>query len=53
MKKLMIIGFVAAFSFACTTPETDQDIEAYGTKKSESVNTEGSSDEFEFDNSED
>ena len=53
MKKLMILGLAAAFTLACTTPAADEDLEAYGTKKSESVNTEGKSSDNDLDNSED
>lgn len=54
MKKLIIIGLAAAFMLACTAPEiSENEYEEYGTKKSESVNTEGNSDKYEYDNSED
>ena len=53
MKKLVIIGLLAAFTIGCTRPEINEEIAEYGTKKSESVNTEGDGSEYEHDNTDD
>ena len=52
MKKLIIVVLLAIFAIACTKPEINT-YEEYGTKKSQSVNSEGSSEELKADNSED
>ena len=58
MKKLIIVGLVAAFAFGCTAPEiSDNAFETHGTKKSESITSESDGSEYdledELDNSED
>ena len=44
MKKLIIVGLLAAFALGCTAPEiSDNAFETHGTKKSEAVSSEGDS----------
>ncbi|MEM9687074.1 MAG: hypothetical protein AAF934_09170 [Bacteroidota bacterium] len=51
MKKVMLMVLLAAFTVACTKTEI-QEIDEQATKKSEAVNSEGDSQDFEHDNSE-
>ena len=53
MKKLVIIGLLAAFTIGCTRPEINQEIEVNGTDKDKSVNSKGDGSEYDLDNSED
>ena len=54
MKKLVIIGLLGVFVIGCTAPEINSnEHEKFGTKKSQSVTTEGDSQDYEYDNSED
>ena len=54
MKKLIIAGLLAVFVMGCTAPEINSNTyEEFGTKKSESVSSEGDGSEYEMDNSED
>ena len=47
MKKLIIVVLLAVFAIACTKPEINT-YEEYGTKKSQSVNSEGDSQDYEL-----
>ena len=47
MKKLIIVVLLAVFAIACTKPEINT-YEEYGTKKSQSVNSEGDSSDFKL-----
>ena len=53
MKKLIMMALLVAFTAACAAPALNEDTEAYGTNKSDAVNTKGSSSELDADNSED
>ena len=53
MKKLIVMVLLAAFTAACTAPEINEDIEAYGIDKDKAVNSKGSSSDHDLDNSED
>ena len=53
MKRLIIIGLAATFMVACTAPEINEELTEYGIDKDKAVNSEGDSQDYEYDNSED
>lgn len=53
MRKLIIIGLLATFTLACTAPEINEETIEYGIDKDKAVNSEGDSQDYEHDNSED